>query len=1543
VKLEGTQPRRSYAEVASSALAPRGRPHVPFQWSPNSPPIYALYDTGASPNCIRESIFLSLRSAGATVRRLPNDDVRLNSASSHAMDSAGTYLIRCWVMGRPAALPFVVCRTLSSPIIIGAHAAQSLGLAYNPKDHHMHFVDAVDPSPPIYIVRNAHSHSLPPGQSRLTKVVLATEESAPPPDMDFISTIQDCPVIARCKDGRAQIYLVNPTHEPVEVPRGAVLAIATRFQGERFRPARPRPPPRPLTQSVRDAIEAAVAHLPPFRANQLRQLLLEFHDVISRDKFDLGACNLLTHRIVLTEDNPVFKKQFPIPSAHMSVIREHVDNWLRSGIIEPANSPYNSPIFCVGKKDGGFRLCLDYRAINKASLPTNYCIRTVEDCLSEIGANGSTAFCALDLSSGFYHMPLHPESRPASAFTVPGLGQFQWRVGAMGLSGCPGSFARLMDMAMARLPNTITYLDDILVHARGEEATLVALRRVLQRLRLHDLRLNLPKSLFLRRDTPYLGHSLSAAGVTPGPDKCKALRALTPPTSPKQLRSFLGMVNYFRSYVPAFATRAAPLYRLTRPNSPWKGGVMPADAIAAFEAIRQSVVEATTRRFPCPRRAFHLYVDAAVGNDAHDGGLGACLMQPDASGAMAPVAFASRQLKPHEKNYSAFLLEKQAAVFAIEHFEQHLKGRHFYLYTDHKPLVRMSAMQTKTLNRLQTLLLEHSFTIRHVAGKDNPVADYLSRNVAQAEPGISAIDIPSAHLLAAQEADPLIRGALEQCRNTGASFPPWAANAGRLCLDHSRRFLCIQPADAGPEATLRVVLPRILRDKVTLSAHQSVLGGHLGAERTAARIRRDFWWPNMAADVNLLVRRCYTCQRTTNNYDARPAVPTPIPPPRQPNERVHIDLMGPLRTEAGPKYIVAVSDAFTKQLRLATVPHKSAPEVAEVIWRHWITVFGVPQVIVTDNGREFNNNLQRCLWTALGIDHRFTSPFYPRCNLQVERTNRDTAKYLRAAILDANTKVTDWERFLPALTLSLNSAVNSATGKSPHEALLGYDPRVPLWPDVSHILGRKRNSLPADAAAYLDSWATHLQHAREAVRASLQRHQALLRGRQPPDTSAFLFTANQPIWLRLQPLPPQNPKLQPKWEPATVVRQINDDAFLVQVQRPGKRGGFLRANRAHIKPREESVPPAQPPTSPRDVNIRQTSSPTPQAPLPPPGSQGSLPAAQTTLENAPAPPAAEPTPPEEMQVEQTPSRKRGQAGKAGGRVNKTVIVQAPLNEYSAPRPALGKRPAPAAAPPPPPPLDGGRVAHAPRPLPFQPPLSLGHSTLARAGCKRSAEGTPLNALAPPVSPQFFAERPRRLCRSFLPSSSRPWPPSASMAQPPPAYRSTTTRWPPLRTWPPRLTRQPAPLSSLGPRTTPPPPWTTTSMPCQSACPSRTRCSSLLARPRLPWATSSSPRLFPAATLSGPWRRLPPPWAPPPPWWESVNRTASSPTSWRSTPTCVPRTFRATTPWCRPPRSTSPTSWPSPTTSPRRYTSDFAAPCHSWAFRWSGGPTGWRAY
>jgi hypothetical protein len=373
--------------------------------------------------------------------------------------------------------------------------------------------------------------------------------------------LQGIPVVATTDSfARCSLYISNPSSSTLSLPRGAVLALAEPLSSY---PARPRESdvlaraaaarqPRPITPAIRTAILDAVKHLPSPRREPLLSLLTEFQDVISRDIYDLGACSLVTHEIHLTDPNPVFRKQFPIPTAHISIVHDHVDQWLKNGIIEPASSPYNSPIFCVGKKGGGVRLCLDYRALNAVSLPTQYCIRTVEECIAEIGLAGSTHFCALDLSSGFYHMPLAKASRPLSAFTVQGRGQFQWRVGAMGLSGCPGSFARLMDLAMRDLPNCITYLDDILVHGPDDRSTLAALRRVLARLRHHNLRLNVSKSLFLRPSTPYLGHTLTQHGILPGPDKSEVLRRCVP-------------LRPLRNFNPSLGSRiiSAPTYPIS--------------------------------------------------------------------------------------------------------------------------------------------------------------------------------------------------------------------------------------------------------------------------------------------------------------------------------------------------------------------------------------------------------------------------------------------------------------------------------------------------------------------------------------------------------------------------------------------------------------------------------------------------------------------------------------------------------------------------------------------------------------------------------------------------------------------------------------------------------------------------------------------------------------------------------------------------------------------------------------------------------------------
>jgi hypothetical protein len=1009
----------------------------------------------------------------------------------------------------------------------------------------------------------------------------------------------------------------------------------------------------------------AVKHLPSPRREPLLSLLTEFQDIISRDIYDLGACSLVTHEIHLTDPNPVFRKQFPIPTAHISIVHDHVDQWLKNGIIEPASSPYNSPIFCVGKKGGGVRLCLDYRALNAVSLPTQYCIRTVEECIAEIGLAGSTHFCALDLSSGFYHMPLAKASRPLSAFTVQGRGQFQWRVGAMGLSGCPGSFARLMDLAMRDLPNCITYLDDILVHGPDDRSTLAALRRVLARLRHHNLRLNVSKSLFLRPSTPYLGHTLTPHGILPGPDKSEVLRRCVPPQTTKELQSFLGLANYFRSYVPNFARRAAPLYDLTRDRSSWKAGPLPPSGLAAFKDIRDAVVHATARSYPSRSGSFHLFVDASLGAPPHPfGGLGACLMQQEGRKPMRVISFASRQLHPHERNYSAFLLELQACVYGIDFFSHHLRGRHFFLHTDHKPVVKLSKVHTKTLNRLHTLLLEHHCTVVHVDGSQNSVADFLSRCAPPGSAPPSAPPPPTAALVSSSEASALpvdVRNPAHPRHAVpppstparppsppppslpppspppppSSSSPPPPPNSSSppppsppsddgdlppfpkaLPLDasvilsrqladpalkeiisalsegrppllspplslhsHSLRLLnglaCISLAPRRGflnDHVARILLPLSLRRRVMRQAHAHKLSGHLGAFKTVERIRQFFWWPKIDSDVQAFIDACPSCQQSRRRSLASPPSPTLLSPPPSPNSRIHIDLYGPLSRPSSAAYILGITDAFTKFVRFAVLPNKTAAVVARALWVHWLAVFGVPITIVSDQGTEFLNDLQAALWEILDVEHKTTTPFWPRCNQQQEHQHKTLAHVLRASILDSGGRAIDWEVFLPSLALALNSAVNPATRQSPHFLLFGYDPRLPLWSDLSVLLDREFHApgLKPGDSAYFFKWADHVQRARSVAHQALQQfqHRQLHSPALSSSPPAPAFGPGDYVWAHVLPPPAPNPKLQPRWLPAVVVSRTSSSTYKVSLSpATAKRRKIVHLNVSHLRPR----------------------------------------------------------------------------------------------------------------------------------------------------------------------------------------------------------------------------------------------------------------------------------------------------------------------------------------------------------------------------------------
>jgi Reverse transcriptase (RNA-dependent DNA polymerase)/RNase H-like domain found in reverse transcriptase len=337
-------------------------------------------------------------------------------------------------------------------------------------------------------------------------------------------------------------------------------------------------------------------------------------------------------------------------------------------------------------------------------------MKEITKCISDIGRANSNIFSTLDLTSGFWQMKLDEKPQPLTAFTILGIGQIQWVTAPMGLLGCPASFQHLMEGVLPNLQNVIVYIDDLLICFSTHEWHLQILEQVLVWLYQNHLKINLEKCLFGNKEVSYLGFTLTPEGIKPGKNKLKAIQTAKAPADIKMIRSFVGLCNFFRTHIKDFAVIAAPLFKLTRKDSGYKGGPLPQTAMDTFINLRKQLILEPVM-FPRTDCQYALITDAATGMAETPGGLGAILTQVDKDGKFYTISFASRQLKDHKKNYSPFLLEAAAAVWRMDHFNDCLKGKKFILYTDHKPLEKLGHLHSKTMNRFQTALLEHDFII----------------------------------------------------------------------------------------------------------------------------------------------------------------------------------------------------------------------------------------------------------------------------------------------------------------------------------------------------------------------------------------------------------------------------------------------------------------------------------------------------------------------------------------------------------------------------------------------------------------------------------------------------------------------------------------------------------------------------------------------------------------------------------------------------------------------------------------------------------------
>ena len=337
-------------------------------------------------------------------------------------------------------------------------------------------------------------------------------------------------------------------------------------------------------------------------------------------------------------------------------------NLLDKDAIQPSTSPYNSPLFCVKKPlpasdphaKPSYRIVQDFRALNLKTLDQKYVLREIQECITAIGLAQSTIFSTIDLKSAFWQLPIRPEDTHKTAFTVPGMGHFEWKATSMGLCGAPGSFSMATDHIFGGQKNIICYVDDLLIHSATFTEHLEHIETCLTLLHSYNLKINLKKSKFCSNRVFYLGYELTSKGIAPGLTKAETIRTFPVPSSIRALREFLGVANYYRSMIPDFNSKASKLSALLKKNSGWKEGILPPDALAAFTFLQNRLAARPVLNFPHPTGKYILTTDACTGSSTSAGGFGAVLQQLCPNNELRTVSFASRALKAHEKNYSPF-------------------------------------------------------------------------------------------------------------------------------------------------------------------------------------------------------------------------------------------------------------------------------------------------------------------------------------------------------------------------------------------------------------------------------------------------------------------------------------------------------------------------------------------------------------------------------------------------------------------------------------------------------------------------------------------------------------------------------------------------------------------------------------------------------------------------------------------------------------------------------------------------------------------------